>query len=32
MNMAVAMGTATILMDWDHLKTSESDKVQIIAT
>jgi len=32
MNMAVAMGTAAILMDWDHLRTPESEKVQIIAT
>ena len=32
MNMATALGTAAIIMDWDHLKTPESDKVQIIAT
>ncbi len=32
MNMMTAMGTAVVLMDWDHLKTPESDKVQIIAT
>jgi len=32
MNMAMAMGTAAILMDWDHLKTSDSEKTQLIAT
>ncbi|KAF8344248.1 putative ERG5-C-22 sterol desaturase [Cantharellus anzutake] len=32
MNMATALGTAAIMMDWDHLKTPKSDKVQIIAT
>ena len=32
MNMVAAMGTAALMMEWDHLRTSESDKVQIIAT
>jgi C-22 sterol desaturase len=32
MNMATAMGTAAILMDWDHLVTPTSNKVQLIAT
>ncbi|KAF9510802.1 hypothetical protein BS47DRAFT_1331527 [Hydnum rufescens UP504] len=32
MNMATALGVAAITMDWDHLRTPESDKVQVIAT
>lgn len=32
MNMATAMGTAAIMMDWDHKVTEDSDKVQVIAT
>ncbi|KDQ20436.1 hypothetical protein BOTBODRAFT_151125 [Botryobasidium botryosum FD-172 SS1] len=32
MNMAVALGTAAMCMDWTHHVTEESEKVQIIAT
>ncbi|KAF8525206.1 cytochrome P450 sterol C22-desaturase [Hysterangium stoloniferum] len=32
MHMACVLGTASVLMDWEHVRTVESDKVQIIAT
>ncbi|KAF8588441.1 cytochrome P450 [Ramaria rubella] len=32
MHMACVLGTASVLMDWEHVITPESDKVQIIAT
>lgn len=28
MHLACVLGTATVLMDWDHLRTPESDQVQ----
>lgn len=32
MNMALVLATASILMDWEHHQTAESDQVEIIAT
>ncbi|KAI5991423.1 cytochrome P450 [Pisolithus albus] len=32
MNMALVLATASVLMDWEHHLTPESDKVEIIAT
>ncbi|KAH7916497.1 cytochrome P450 [Hygrophoropsis aurantiaca] len=32
MNMGLVLATASIMMDWEHILTPESDKVQIIAT
>ncbi|KAG8771852.1 RNA polymerase C-22 sterol desaturase [Serendipita sp. 397] len=31
-NMACVMGNAAVLMDWEHLKTNDSEEVQMIAT
>ncbi|KAI0090029.1 cytochrome P450 [Irpex rosettiformis] len=32
MNIGLVLADATVLMDWEHVATPESDKVQIIAT
>ncbi|KZP00722.1 cytochrome P450 [Calocera viscosa TUFC12733] len=32
MHIAMVVGTASVLMDWEHSTTQESEKVQIIAT
>ncbi|KDE08747.1 C-22 sterol desaturase [Microbotryum lychnidis-dioicae p1A1 Lamole] len=32
MHMTACLGTAALLMDWEHEKTAESDEIQIIAT
>lgn len=32
MHMANVVGSACALMEWEHVRTSESDEVQIIAT
>lgn len=32
MNMALILANAAVLMDWEHVRTEKSDKVQIIAT
>ncbi|KAH7930574.1 cytochrome P450 [Leucogyrophana mollusca] len=32
MNMGLVLATASVMMDWEHVLTPESDKVQIIAT
>jgi C-22 sterol desaturase len=31
-NMACVMGNAAMLMDWEHVKTPESEDTQMIAT
>ncbi|OBZ78933.1 hypothetical protein A0H81_00323 [Grifola frondosa] len=32
MNIALVLADAAVLMDWEHVRTEESEKVQIIAT
>lgn len=32
MNMACVMGNAAALLNWDHIKTPDSENVQMIAT
>jgi C-22 sterol desaturase len=32
MHMACVLGTASVLMDWEHVRTAESEKVLVMAT
>lgn len=32
MHMSAVIGSAAMLMDWEHERTPESDEIQIIAT
>jgi len=31
MHLAATLGTASVLMDWEHERTPDSDEIQVIA-